>query len=111
MRNNDNITDNEKIGLLLQKARVRHKVVQRDLCDATGLTINHISAVERGGSKASVKMLMGYWDVLGVTPNDILGYDSLMILSELRELLSNLDKEHQALLIDFIKLMNNYKDL
>ena len=39
--------DNVKIGRLLQDARESHGVLQSELCAATGLTKNHISAVER----------------------------------------------------------------
>lgn len=51
---------NVKIGRLLQNARKRHGVLQSELCETTGLTKNHISAVERGVSKASIQMLLGY---------------------------------------------------
>lgn len=46
--------ENVKIGRLLQNARESHGVLQSELCEATGLTKNHISAVERGVSKASI---------------------------------------------------------
>ena len=49
--------ENVKIGRLLQDARESHGVLQSELCEATGLTKNHISAVERGVSKASIRML------------------------------------------------------
>lgn len=49
--------ENVKIGRLLQDARESHGVLQSELCEATGLTKNHISAVERGVSKANIRML------------------------------------------------------
>lgn len=49
--------ENVKIGRLLQDARESHGVLQSELCEATGLTKNHISAVERGVSKDSIHML------------------------------------------------------
>ena len=73
--------DNIRIGRLLQTAREQHRVSQAALCDTTGLSKNHISAVERGVSKASVKMLLGYCEKLNVTPNDILGYGETLIFS------------------------------
>lgn len=39
-----------------------------------GLTKNHISAVERGVSQASIKMLLGYCKKLNMTPNEILEF-------------------------------------
>ena len=97
--------ENVKIGRLLQEARESHGVLQSELCDATGLTKNHISAVERGISKASIRMLIGYCDKIGITPNDILGYGELNLIPELKELLSKTDKEQQKRITEMIKLM------
>ena len=97
--------DNIRIGRLLQVAREQHKVSQAALCDATGLSKNHISAVERGLSKASVKMLLGYCKKLGITPNDILGYGELNLMPELKDMLSSMDTEQQQKVLDIIKLM------
>ena len=77
--------ENVKIGRLLQDARESHGVLQSELCEATGLTKNHISAVERGVSKASIRMLLGYCEKIGITPNDILGYSELNLIPELQE--------------------------
>lgn len=52
--------ENIVVGKMLQQARESRKVLQSELCDACGLTKNHISAVERGVSQASIKMLLGY---------------------------------------------------
>lgn len=48
--------NNIKIGSLLQSVRESHGIRQSELCEATGLSKNHISAVERGVSKASMTM-------------------------------------------------------
>lgn len=97
--------DNIKIGRLLQVAREQHKLSQAALCDTTGLSKNHISAVERGISKASVKMLLGYCEKLNVTPNDILGYGDLTLIPELKEVLSTMDIEQQQKALDIIKIL------
>ena len=97
--------DNIKIGRLLQTAREQRKISQAALCDTTGLSKNHISAVERGVSKASIKMLLGYCKKLNVTPNDILGYGELNLMPELKEVLSAMDMEQQQKVLDMIKLM------
>ena len=97
--------DNIKIGQLLQAAREQHKVSQAELCDTTGLSKNHISAVERGLSKASVKMLLGYCEKLNVTPNDILGYGELNLMPELKDTLFSMNMEQQQKVLDMIKVM------
>lgn len=97
--------ENVYIGRLLQEARESRKILQSELCDSTGLTKNHISALERGVSQASIKTLMGYCDKLGCTPNDILKYDDLNLIDDLKILLSAMDKEQQKRIVDMIKLM------
>lgn len=97
---------NVVIGKKLQRARKKHGVHQSELCDACGLTKNHISAVERGVSKASIKMLIGYCEKLGTTPDDILGYNDIDIIPELKGLLSVMDEKQQKRLVDMIKLMS-----
>jgi len=100
--------ENIKIGKMLQSIWEEHGVLQSELCEATGLSKNHISAVERGVSKASIKMLLGYCEKLNVTPNDILEYDDdrLDLLPELKKILSGTNREQQKRIAEMIKLMN-----
>ena len=79
--------ENVYIRRLLQEARESRKILQSELCDSTGLTKNHISALERGVSQASIKTLMGYCDKLKCTPNNILKYDDLNLIYDLKILL------------------------
>lgn len=65
----------------MQDVRESHGVLQSELCEATGLTKNHISAVERGVSKASIRMLLGYCEKIGITPTDILGYSEFNLMT------------------------------
>ncbi|MCI6784193.1 MAG: helix-turn-helix domain-containing protein [Lachnospiraceae bacterium] len=98
--------ENVKMGRLLQNARESHGVLQSELCEATGLTKNHISAVERGVSKASIRMLLGYCEKIGITPNDILGHSELNLIPELQEMINHMDIEQQKCIMDMIKLMS-----
>lgn len=98
--------ENVQIGKLLQKAREDRKVLQSEMVEPCALTKNHISAVERGVSQASIKMLLGYCKKLNTTPNEILEFHSeLNLIPELKEILSAMDKEQQQRLVDIIKLM------
>lgn len=74
MPNKTNPDKNFEIGLLLQQARETKHIRQREIAEHTGLSKNHISDVERGLSKASVELLLGYCEVLGMDPNEILKY-------------------------------------
>lgn len=106
MANKTNEEENIRIGRLLQYAREYHKVMQADMVEATGLTKNHISAVERGVSKPSVSMLLGYCEKLGTTPNEILGYGDNGILPELRSALLQMDEAQQKKILDIIEIIN-----
>ena len=66
---------------------------------------NYISAVERGLSKASVKMLPGYCEKLNVTPNGILGYGEHNSMPELKDALSVMDMKQKKKVLDIIKLI------
>lgn len=74
MSNRTNEEENIRIGKLLKDAREAHGVTQAEMCRYAHLSRNHLGAVERGVSKASVEMLLGYCECLNMTPNEILGY-------------------------------------
>jgi len=97
--------ENLKIGKSLQKARESKKVMQSEMEQPCGLTKNHISAVERGVSMASVKMLLGYCEKLNMTPNDILGFTEDNIKPELKALLNDSSREEQMKIAEIIKIM------
>ena len=106
MANKTNEAENKKIGRMMAYAREMKKVMQADLVESTGLSKNHISAVERGVSKASVEMLLGYCEKLGTTPNDILGYVSKEISPELISEIMKMNIEQQMKLLKIAKVLN-----
>ena len=75
MANKTNVSMNFEIGLLLQKARESKGITQREISEHTGFSKNHISDVERGLSKASVELLLGYCEILDLDPNTILTFN------------------------------------
>ncbi len=106
MARNEIDEENLEIGMLLQKARESKGVLQSEMTDAAGLTKNHISCVERGLNKASVRMLLGYCEKLNMTPDEILGYTNEDdIMPELRNMLGKMDKADQKRVMEMIKLM------
>lgn len=111
MSNKTNKQKNIRIGKLLQQARESFGYLQSDMVDATGLTKNHISAIERGVSKASVEMMLGYCKKLNMTPNEILCIpdtkDTNHILPELKNMLYEMSPEQQRKVINLIKLVKD----
>ena len=106
MANKSNEEENIRIGRLLAYARENHRLLQSDLTEATGLTKNHISALERGVSKPSVETLLGYCKRLDTTPNDILGFNEEKILPELQIELTKMDKRQQEQILEIVKILN-----
>lgn len=56
-------------------------------------------------SKASVKMLLGYCKKLKTTPNDILGFDDLELIPELKSELSTMSEKEQTQVLEMIKII------
>lgn len=93
--------DNKKIGKQLQYYRESAKVTQQEMADECGLSKNYISALERGVNKCNVQTLIGYCRKLNVTPNELLGIETLEkeksdVMPELLQLLATLDREQQT---------------
>ena len=74
MSNRTNRQVNIEIGKKLQKARKSRKMTQAELASIVGISKNHLSAVERGVSKASIELLSGYCKALSMSSKDILGF-------------------------------------
>lgn len=106
MSNKTNEFENKRIGRMLQYARESHNLLQTDMVEATGLSKNHISAVERGVSKPSIEMLLGYCNRMKITPNDVLGYLEGEIIPELQQELSRMNQQQQKKVLEIIKLLN-----
>ena len=106
MANKTNEEENVRIGRLLQYARECHKLLQSDMVESTGLSKNHISAVERGVSKPSIEMLLGYCEKLETTPNEILGFTEDHILPELRMELSKMSASEQKKIPEIVIILN-----
>lgn len=75
MSNKSDSEMNRHIGQMLKTARKACNVSQAEIALATGMTKNHISAIERGVSKASIELLFGYCKKLEMTPDKILGFN------------------------------------
>lgn len=88
---------NQKLGLRLQKCREKKGITQQDIANATGLSRNHISALERGIYKMNVSTLVKYCELLDMTPNELLKIGTHdKIIPELESALLKLDGEEQS---------------
>ena len=97
---------NKRIGFLLQFARESRRVTQQEMAEKIGISKNHISALERGEYKQPISMLLGYCNVLKMSPNDILEWlgDAIYVDPELMDQILGMDEAQQKKLIEIIKL-------
>ena len=76
MPNRTNNEKNRRIGGRLKYYRQKHNITQDEMAEFVGMSKSQISAIERGQSKASVEILLGYCKKLNLTPDDILGFSN-----------------------------------
>lgn len=107
MSNKSDTESNIRIGGMLQAARESRKLSQAALAKQIGLSTNHVSALERGVSKASIETLLGYCKALGMTPDEILGYSDDNIIPNLRNRLLNIDVSEQQKILDILNIMES----
>ncbi len=92
-----------------QQAREKAKITQKELAEYIKIGKNHIHQVETGKSKASVEILLGYCDRLGITPNEILEFGMGDISPKLVSQISSMtvsDQEKLSQILDLIYAIN-----
>lgn len=107
MSNKSDPEMNIHIGHLLKSAREACNVSQAEIALATGMSKNHISAIERGISKTSVELLLGYCKKLDISADALLGLFDNKILPELYSELVKLDSIQQSKVLAMIRLMKS----
>ncbi len=105
MPNKSDMESNIRIGKMLQTARESRKISQAALAKQIGMSTNHISAIERGVSKASIDTLLGYCRVLNMTPDQILGYSDDGIVPELKNRLLHTGVAEQKKILDILHIV------
>ena len=109
MSNRTNKDINERVGLQLREAREKAKITQKELAEYIKIGKNHIHQVETGKSKASVEILLGYCDRLGITPNEILEFGMGDVSPKLVSQISSMtvsDQEKLSQILDLIYAIN-----
>lgn len=95
-----------QVGHQLKMARELGRKTQADMSKATGISKNHLSFLERGGSAASIRMLLSYCNELHMTPNDILLFKDVEIIPELKLQLAAMSETQQKRLLELIRIAN-----
>lgn len=92
------------IGNRIRSIREERGMTQEQLSLASGLSIKHISAMERGIKNSRISTILSVSEALGVTPNDLLLEASLDsdVESIIRNKLSTIPVEKQKRLVKVI---------
>lgn len=85
MANTTNNDFNVKIGDIIQRKRVDKGITQQQMALALGISPHYLSALERGKSKMSVDIMLGYCQRLKMTPDELLDYERIKHMSVKRK--------------------------
>ena len=98
--------DAYRFGQMLQTYRERAKVTQQDIADATGLTKNYISSIERGVHKCNAQTFIVYAKKCGASLDEMAGLTEKPVVNhDLLQLLSQMSAEDQERAYQILKLM------
>ncbi len=94
----------EELGLRLKKIRNDAGKTQENIASHLGLSKYHISDLEHGRHRVTTDILLGYCEITGLTPNDILGIQNNEdnIIPELKEAISKKSIEDQERILRII---------
>lgn len=97
--------DNQDLGKTLKAKRRELGITQDELAEKLGITKYHLSDIERGVHKLSLTVFLGYCEALNLTPNELLGINTLNINPELLSVLSTMDADKQLQVLKIVKLL------
>lgn len=96
-----------QFGQMLQSYREQAKVTQQEIADATGLTKNYISSIERGVHKCNAKTFIIYAKKCGVSLDEMAGLIPKSKLNrKLVQKLSAMSEDEQERVLKILELMN-----
>lgn len=96
--------EDEKLGQRLQFYREQAGITQKEIADASGLSKNYISAIERGVHKCNAKTFIIYGKKCNLSLDLLANLDSgSVILIELKNKISGMSIEQQQKLLDWLK--------
>ena len=96
-----------QFGQMLQRYRESAKVTQQDIADATGLTKNYISSIERGVHKCNAQTFIIYAKKCGVSLDEMAGLIPKSKLNRnLIKKISEMSEDEQERALKILELMN-----
>ena len=98
-----------QFGQMLQGYREQAKVTQQEIADATGLTKNYISSIERGVHKCNAQTFIIYAKKCGVSLDEMAGLVPKSKLNRnLIKKISEMSEDEQERVLKILELMNQH---
>lgn len=106
--------DYVKLGEKIKKERMRNRLTQEMLAEMADITSSYVGQIERGERKVTLSKLVRIANVLNVSVDYLLSDnieltdDNLQV--EIKNAMSNMEEKDKHMIIDIIKIINDYKD-
>ena len=96
-----------RFGQMLQRYREGARVTQQDIANATGLTKNYISSIERGVHKCNAQTFIAYAKKCNVSLDEMAGLVPKSKLNrKLLQRISRMSEDEQERALKILELMN-----
>ena len=106
--------DYVKLGEKIKRERVHNRLTQETLAEMAEITSSYVGQIERGERKVTLSKLVRIANVLNVSVDYLLSDtidtidDDLEI--EVKNAMNNMAEKDKKMVIDIIKIINDYKD-
>lgn len=106
--------DYVKLGEKIKRERVHNRLTQEMLAEMAEITSSYVGQIERGERKVTLSKLVRIANVLNVSVDYLLSdtidmiEDDLQI--EVKNAMNNMAEKDKKMVIDIIKIINDYKD-
>lgn len=106
--------DYVKLGEKIKKERMRNRLTQEMLAEMADITSSYVGQIERGERKVTLSKLVRIANVLNISIDYLLSDnveltdDNLQV--EIKNAMNNMGEKDKHMIIDIIKIINDYKD-
>ena len=106
--------DYVKLGEKIKIERIRNRFTQEMLAEMADITSSYVGQIERGERKVTLSKLVRIANVLNVSVDYLLS-DNIELTDdilqvEIKNAMNNMEEKDKHMIIDIIKIINDYKD-
>ena len=106
--------DYVKLGEKIKKERMRNRLTQEMLAEMADITSSYVGQIERGERKVTLSKLVRIANVLNVSVDYLLSDTAELtgdnLQAEIKNAMTNMEEKDKHMIIDIIKIINEYKD-